>query len=864
MAFKTRSSAEIKAETPEKLFPVLARTGENSPGLWSQQTDLLREYAANRVKTKDLAIELPTGTGKTLTGLLIADWRRRSAMGRAVFACPTVQLVRQVVAAAEREGIPAVDLSGSHKKWNPSDKSKYERARAIAVVPYGSVFNVSPKLIDADVIVFDDSHAGEQYVSSAYTVQIARWRHSDIYAAVVDAVSPALSSERHSQLIMNTPGAGSRQLVDSITLAINDDWLTPLGRALEMLKSQPAEDKEASSQSYSLSAIRDHLSSCTLYLSWDKIEIRPAVPPTFENPLFSGAQQRVYLSATLGAAGELERAFGRPKVKRLALPSEAPTPKSGRRFLVFPHLVADVDPEVLTKELIEMAGKAVVITPSDAAAEEARESIVPDDWTIFGKQDVEESFDGFAATPNSVVVLANRYDGIDLPGDTCRAVAIAGFPGATSLQEEFLSTRARARSVLDERVRSRVIQGTGRCTRGPRDWALVIVADSDTTTYLSRSEVQTSLDPDLQAEVIFGLDQSELTADEVRQNVRVFLEQGDDWHDTAEPEITSLRANASQAILPAADALREAATQEVEGLERSWHGDWANAGVATHAAATALNSHRDARGYQAVLLFRAAVAAEKASRDTGDTTLAQLADGLAAQAVAAAVPATWMNAYLPFEGRVAMPISPAFESAVEKLAVEIDFVGSTAKLQSTIDSMLDGLSSIDHADYEPALTTLGKLLGAEAFKPSGDGRTDSAWCWNNFLWLSLEAKSEHLASGTIGMDDVRQVIGHLKLVAADRGAAIPAGSAAVMISPRTTVKRDAMTLAESHTFRILPMDVLAVGREVERLWKQLHTLRNIKNQDERRPAIADAVRSAGLTPEAIQDRFTETPLSSDS
>ncbi len=60
-----------------------------------------------------------------------------------------------------------------------------------------------------------------------------------------------------------------------------------------------------------------------------------------------------------------KRAFGRPSVTRLHRPEGAPAPTSGRRFLVFPHLVSDFDAETLTKELIKTVGKSIVITPSD-------------------------------------------------------------------------------------------------------------------------------------------------------------------------------------------------------------------------------------------------------------------------------------------------------------------------------------------------------------------------------------------------------------------------------------------------------------------------------------------------------------------
>lgn len=861
MAFKPRTASEVSAETPEKLFPLLPRTGGNSDALWSQQTDLLREYAASRQSARDLAVELPTGTGKTLTGLMIADWRRRQNKARAIFAAPTVQLVRQVLAAAQREGIPAVDLSGGIATWKPADKTSYERGRAIGVTTYSSIFNVSPKLIAAEVIVFDDSHAGEQYVASAYTVTISRSKHGSIYSDFIESVKTGFSTERYAQLITNNPGAGTRKLVDPLVLALRDDWLAPVGMALSKFGDQPKEDREARNQTFKVTAIRDHLPACVAFVAWDRIELRPMIPPTFENTLFSSAKQRVYLSATLGSSGELERAFGRPKIKRMSLPKEAPTPKSGRRFLVFPHLVPDVEPDELAREILALAGKAIVIAPSDRKVIDAETNIVPGDWTVFHKDEVEDSFDAFAAASKAGVVLANRYDGIDLPGDSCRAVALYGFPGATNLQESFLSTRARASSVMEERIRSRVIQGTGRCTRGPKDWALVVVADPETTTYLSRQEVQQSLDEDLQAEVIFGLEQSETSKEEVLDNVRAFLAQGTEWRRSAEPDITEIRSEV-QRKLPAVNVgLAEAASLEVEALELIWNGDWHGGGVRANAAAGALGSYPDARGYRATQLFLSAVYTEKASRQLGgDLTLARTADALADQGVKAATPATWMNAYLPFPNRVTPTPSAPDLRMVELLNPLVGKLKSPKKLQDRLAKMIEGLQAIDHDSYEPALTELGTLLGATAFKPTGDGRTDSVWCWGNEVWMTLEAKSEHVSTGPIGLDDVRQVNHHLDFLEGDRGVHRPADSASIMISPRQTFKRDVRSIAKPWTFKATPDDIQALASAVQRLWLVLSTLANIDNEEDRRGPVLSAVRDAGLRPRDVLDRLTEEPI----
>jgi len=864
MAIKKSSVPERRAESPEKLFPLLRRTGHNSNTLWPQQVDLLREYATKRVNARDLAIELPTGTGKTLTGLLLADWRRREGKGRTVFVCPTVQLIRQVVAAAEREGIPVVDLSGPSKKWDSASRLAYERERATAVVAYSAIFNIAPKLTAADLLVFDDAHAGEQYVSKAYTVSLPRTLHSSIYADVLDAIAPKLSKERHHQLAQNNPGAGTRELVDAISLAQADTLLPALSRALERFSTVEATDKStrdsARDAQFAYAAIAGHLAACTMYISWSKIEIRPATPPTFENALFASATQRIYLSATLGTSGELERAFGRPVIRRLARPGDAPAPTSGRRFLVFPHLVPDVNPDEFTKELIERIGKSIIITPSTPAADAAEERLVPDGWDIYDKDDVEDSLGQFADAANAVAVLANRYDGIDLPGDACRSVTIFGYPGVTNLQERFLASRARAAIVSAERVRSRLVQGIGRCTRGPRDFALVIISDQETTTYFSRTEVTDTLSEDLQSEITFGIEQSEQSADGVRENVDMFLAQGDEWFDDAEDELTRLRQSATQVVPTAAEALASAAKYEVEAQEAAWNGDWITAAKQLNLAAMELGQPQDVRGYRAVLLFRAAVAMDKAARDTGVEGRGNAADGLAQQALEAAKPATWMSTLLPFEGRTALEPSPQLISAARRLSVYVGKAGSAQKMRATFQTMFDGLSQIDHKQYEPALTELGKFLGADAFKPSGDSRTDSAWCWDDHQWITLEAKSEHRTDGPIGTRDTQQVNGHLKLVAEDRESPIPPTSAAVMISPRTIVKRDAIVIADDTSWRVTPADILTLANQTERLWEGLRLLKHIASASDREQNVISLLREHHLRPEDIMDFLTTTRI----
>ena len=66
------------------------------------------------------------------------------------------------------------------------------------------------------------------------------------------------------------------------------------------------------------SMLRD-LHACQLYRSSQDILLRPLLPPYLASR-FAGAKQHVFMSATLGAGGDLERLTGYRSIKRLPVP----------------------------------------------------------------------------------------------------------------------------------------------------------------------------------------------------------------------------------------------------------------------------------------------------------------------------------------------------------------------------------------------------------------------------------------------------------------------------------------------------------------------------------------------------------------
>lgn len=105
--FPAAQRTQAAVSDAETLFGELPRLRDGVGAPWSHQGDQLCTCNSQHVQTADVALELPTGSGKTLVGLLIGEWRRRSLGQRVVYACPTRQLALQVVAAGQRQGIEA-------------------------------------------------------------------------------------------------------------------------------------------------------------------------------------------------------------------------------------------------------------------------------------------------------------------------------------------------------------------------------------------------------------------------------------------------------------------------------------------------------------------------------------------------------------------------------------------------------------------------------------------------------------------------------------------------------------------------------------------------------------------------------------
>src|SRR5580658_932359 len=201
MAFRLPESKATCPDDPEALFRDLRK--KTVPGLLSHQADLLRSYLAVHTKHSDIALQLPTGSGKTLVGLLIAEWRRRKYAERVVYLCPTRQLVNQVAQqAAGKYGIDLHAFTGSRANYDARASADWRSAEAVAVTTYSSLFNTNPFFSDANLVILDDAHSAENYVSAFWSLLIEKSnpQHEAVFSALLGVIIRLLPSSDKSRL----------------------------------------------------------------------------------------------------------------------------------------------------------------------------------------------------------------------------------------------------------------------------------------------------------------------------------------------------------------------------------------------------------------------------------------------------------------------------------------------------------------------------------------------------------------------------------------------------------------------------------------------------------------------------------------
>lgn len=475
---RTPDKALSKKIHPTEIYDRLDRTTATGP-LRPEQQRVLDDWFTHRRTDKDLIIKLHTGAGKTLIGLLIAQSYINSNEGPAIYICPNIYLMQQACAEAQKFGIPYCFVTETNELPDAFIQGKSILITYVQKVFNGfSIFGIGNHSQKVGCLILDDSHACIESISNACTIKVDR--KSPAFNQLVNLFEDDLKGQ----------GEGTYQDFKNSNPLTNIPipywcWHNHISRITEIL-SQQTEDNNIK---FAWSILKDQLINCFAYASPAKIEISPFCLPIEKFGIFNTAKHRILMSATT----QEDTLF----IKGLNLSTTAVQQPlvdseylwSGEKMILLPDQICEtMDSEDILNRLLNTPHEfgIAALCPSFEKAKKYQQigatlanEMGDSPAAVFRK--VAE----FKENPkNRTLVFANRYDGIDLPDNTCRMLILDSLPYYDSLSDRYEMLCRPDSEIVRVKTVQKIEQGLGRSVRGAKDYSVILVVGSDLTKYI--------------------------------------------------------------------------------------------------------------------------------------------------------------------------------------------------------------------------------------------------------------------------------------------------------------------------------------------------------------------------------------------
>lgn len=700
---------------PRDLFNSLPGKASKFDYLRGPQDQVLDAWHKRRSE-KDLVIKMNTGGGKSTVGLLAARSLLNEDVGPVAYLVPNKHLAEQVRAEANSLGIEVT---------NEPRSPEYARGRAILVDVFSrlvngkSIFGIQgaiskPASVNLGALVIDDAHACIAQAEQAFRLRVDETNPA--YDAILNLFEEELRQQSTNSFL--DLKSGRREALQQIP---HWAWFDKHSDVMDIL--HPISDDDTLKFAWPL--VVDDISNSTAVITSKAIEIQPAVLPINKIIGFANAQRRVYLTATLADDSILVRDFS-AKEASISTPI-APTGAGdiGDRLILLPQQIfpaaSDEDVRKFVTALSEDQN-VVVIVPSRHRAEWWWD----DATLILDKDNIQEGVQQLRENPKTgLVVLVNRYDGIDLPGNSCHVLVIDGLPEPLSGVERLEQAQLTSSMKLMRQQIQRLEQGMGRATRSNEDYSAVLLLGQKIANRLNSPNARDFFSPATQAQMELAEAMADaIHADDIydlREVVQQCLERDPDWIALNKGVLAELRYSPTP-IPPDAIAERKA-------FDAAGRGDFASSRKLIQSL---VDREQDAS--------RRAVLLQQLSAYTHPIDPAE------AQAIQASANRSNISLLRPRSGVVYRPIS---RTATDQGEAASKFLSETYRdgndLINGFESILTDLQwGASFTRFETAVNDLARHIGIAGHMPdqeTGIG-PDGLWMLTDGNYLVIESKNE--------------------------------------------------------------------------------------------------------------------------
>jgi len=518
-------TARAKLVDPIEIFRRLPKpVGIND--LYTSQAEVLQQWFGRRTE-HDVVLKLHTGGGKTLVGLLMAQSTINETSEPVLYLAPTIQLVNQTLEKAKALGIQAVP----YERGQPFADS-FTNGTAVMVATYKALFNGrsrfrlrgdrAPQKVGA--VILDDAHTAFTEIRDAFTLDVSGREDRERYRELTGLFRHAFRESSRLGTFDDVVSDRESTILEIPYWA----WYEKLDAVREVLKG----DLEAYKFVWPL--LRDNLHLCHALISRSGFTITPILPLVDLFPTFTEAPRRIYMSATIADDSEIVRTFDADiESVRKAISSRSLAGISERMILIpdlmpFAQKVREVNAGLLKWAAQTKKVGAVVLSPSDSQAKT---------WADVGKVAVgSDEAEALVVAlqqrkTNGPAIFSNRYDGVDLPGDSCRVLVMHGLPSGTSNYELYRAATLYGGASITRMLAQRIEQGIGRGARGAGDHCVVVLSAPDLSGWVAKEANFRFLTSATRAQMRMGQDVSStiVDVDDIYKTVERSLDRDQEW-----------------------------------------------------------------------------------------------------------------------------------------------------------------------------------------------------------------------------------------------------------------------------------------------------------------------------------------------
>ncbi|RLD80700.1 MAG: DEAD/DEAH box helicase [Bacteroidetes bacterium] len=508
--FKKRLGKKIieKKINPIEIYDSLDRRSETGP-LRPAQEYILNDWFEKRKDDENLIVKLHTGEGKTLIGLLILQAKINSETSPSLYICPNKYLAQQVMLEAKKFGIPYCQISRDNVLPNDFIDGRKILITHIQKVFNGrTIFGLDNKSIEVSNIVLDDSHACIDSIKDSFTISFDK--DHEMYKYFLNVFEEDIKEQGEGSFLEIKDGDYDTMLPISYW-----SWLARKSEILEKL----TEYRDETELVFSWPFIKDNIDNYQALITGNKIEISPYHIPIHHFGSFNNASHKILMSATTQDDSFFIKGLGF-NIEAVKNPLVNPKQKwSGEKMILIPSLIHDsLDRDTIINFFAKQNDKlkfgVVFLTNSFKKANQHEHigSVIAKTHDIYVQ--IINLKKGNFGTP---VVFANRYDGIDLPDESCRILIIDSKPFFILLSDKYEENCRVSSDLINIKIAQKIEQGLGRSVRGEKDYSAIIITGDDLVRFIKSSKTNKYFSAQTKKQVNIGLEITKMTRDELNE-----------------------------------------------------------------------------------------------------------------------------------------------------------------------------------------------------------------------------------------------------------------------------------------------------------------------------------------------------------